>query len=190
MANPRQDRPFESTTEQTGKVTEEATRVTRNVADFSERAARTNIDMLQSGMETARHIWELSSELTSSLGRRTTDEFGRALGLAGGGTDETTQRASRNVSAIAQTSHTLNEGVRKVSDEWFKFARTTIERTFDHFDKAARARTPQELAAIQTEAVRDTLEGMLQATQRIAQVSQQTADVATRKLSETARQVA
>ena len=115
MANPRQDRPFESTTEQTGKVTEEATRVTRNVADFSERAARTNIDMLQSGMETARHIWESGSELTSALGRRTTDEFGRALGLAGRETDETAQRASRNVAAIAQTSHALNEGIQKIS---------------------------------------------------------------------------
>jgi aminoglycoside phosphotransferase family enzyme len=123
MANPRQDRSIESATEQAGKVTEEeATRATRNVADFSERAARTNLDMFQSGMETARHVWESSAELTSSLTRRTTDEFGRALGLAGEGTEETAQKASRNVSAIAQTNQALNEGVRKVSDEWFKFA--------------------------------------------------------------------
>jgi hypothetical protein len=191
MANLRQDRPFESTTEQaTGKVTEEATRATRNVADFSERAARTNLDMFQSGMETARHVWEASAELTSSFTRRTTDELGRALGLAGGETEETAQRASRNVSAIAQTSQTLNEGVRKASDEWFKFARTRIERAFEHFDKAARSRTPQELVAIQTEAIRDTLESMLQASQRIAQVSHQTADAASRKLSEVGRQAA
>ncbi len=190
MANPGQDRPFESTTEQTGKITEETTRATRNVADFSERAARTNLDVFQSGMETARHVWQSSAELSSSLTRRTTDEFGRVLGLAGGGTDETAQQASRNISAIAQTSHTLNDGVRKISDEWFKFARTRIERAFEHFDKAARARTPQELVAVQTEAVRDTLESMMQATQRISHVAQQTADVATRKLSETARQVA
>ena len=103
---------------------------------------------------------------------------------------ETAQQASRNVSAIAQTSQALNEGVRKASDEWFKFARTRIERAFEHFDKAARSRTPQELVAVQTEAVRDTLESMLQATQRIAQVSQQTADVASRKLSEAARRAA
>jgi hypothetical protein len=144
--------------------------------------------MFQSGMETARHVWESSAELTSSFTRRTTDEFGRALGLAGGGTEETAQQASRNVSAIAQTSQTLNEGVRKASDEWFKFARTRIERAFEHFDKAARSRTPQELIAVQTEAVRDTLESMLQGTQRIAQVSHQTADAASRKLSEAGRQ--
>ncbi len=116
--------------------------------------------VLHGNMETARHIWESSAELTSSLAKRTTDQFGRALGLAGGETDTTAHQASRNLSAIVQTSQALNEGVRKVSDEWFKFARARIERAFEHVDKAMRSRTPQELAAIQTEAVRDNLEGM------------------------------
>jgi phasin family protein len=185
MANPRQqERSFESSAEHVEhKMGEEATRASRNVADFSERAARTNVDMLQSGMETARHIWQSSTELTSSLAKRSTDQFGRALGLAGE-TGATAQQASRNLSAIMQTSQALNEGVRKVSDEWFKFARTRIERAFEHVDKAMRSRTPQELAAIQTEAVRDNLEGILQSTQRIAEMSQQTANEASRKLSE------
>jgi Phasin protein len=150
MANPRhQERSFEASAEQVEhKVGEEAARATRNIADFNERAARTNVDMLQSGMETARHIWESSAELTSSLAKRSTDQFGRALGLASGETDGTAQQASRNFSAIMQTSQALNEGVRKVSDEWFKFARTRIERAFEHMDKAMRSRTPQELAVV------------------------------------------
>ncbi len=186
MANPRhQERSFESSAEQVEhKVGEEASRATRSIADFTDRTARTNVDMLQSGMETARHIWQSSAELTSSLAKRSTDQFGRAVGLAGGETDATAQQASRNLSAIMQTSQALNEGVRKVSDEWFKFARARLERAFEHVDKAMRSRTPQELAAIQTEAVRDNLEGMLQSTQRIAELSQQTANEASRKLSE------
>jgi phasin family protein len=186
MANPRQqERSFESSAEQVEhKVAEEATRASRNVADFSERAARTNVDMLQSGMETVRHIWQSSAELTSSLAKRSTDQFGRALGLAGGESDATAQQASRNLSAIMQTSQAFNEGVRKVSDEWFKFTRARIERAFEHVDKAMRSRTPQELAAIQTEVVRENLEGMLQSAQHIAQLSQQTANEASRKLSE------
>ena len=86
MANPRhQERSFELSAAQVEyKVEEEATRATRDIADFNKRAARTNVDMLQSGMETARHIWESSAELTSSLAKRSTDQFGRALGLAGG----------------------------------------------------------------------------------------------------------
>jgi hypothetical protein len=74
---------------------------------------------------------------------------------------------------IMQASQALNEGVRKVSDEWFKFARARIERAFEHVE-----------AAIQIEAARDNLEGMLQSTQRIAELSQQTTNEASRKLSE------
>ena len=185
MANPRhQEQGSQSAEQSEHKVAEEATRATRNIADFGARAASTRADMLQSGMETVRHIWESSAELTSSLTKRTSDQFGRTLGLAGGESDATAQQASRNLSAIMQTSLALNEGVRKVSDEWFKFARARIERAFEHVDKAMRSRTPQELAAVQTEAVRDNLEDMLQSTQRIAELSQQTANEASRKLSE------
>jgi phasin family protein len=186
MANPRQhERPFESSPEQAErKIADEANRVTRNVADFGEHAARTNVDMIQSGMETVRHLWQSTTELGSSFANRATDQFGRAFGTVGGETEATAQQSSRNLTAIMQTSQSLNEGFRKVSDEWFKFVRTRMEHTFEHMDKVLRSRSPQELAAVQTEALRDHLEGLVQSTQRIAQVSQQTADEASRKLSE------
>ena len=149
---------------------------TRNIADFTERATRTNVDMLQSGMETARQIWASSAELTSSLAKRSTDQFGRALGLAGSDTDATAQQASRNLSAIMHTSQALNEGCAKSLTNGLNSPGPELERAFEHADKAMRSRTPQELAAIQTEAVRDNLQGMLQSTQRIAELSQQTAN--------------
>jgi phasin family protein len=188
MANPRQhERPFESSPEQAErKIADEANRVTRTVADFGEHAARTNVDMIQSGMEIVRHLWQSTAELTSSFANRATDQFGRALGVAGGETEATAQQSSRNLTAIMQSSQSLNEGFRKVSDEWFKFVRTRMERTFEHTDKVLRTRSPQELAAVQTEVLRDHLEGLVHSTQRIAQVSQQTADEASRKLSEAA----
>src|SRR5262245_10327351 len=192
MANPRQqERPFESSTEQAErKIADETNRVTRNVADFGEHAARTNVDMIQGGMETARHFWQSTAELTSSIASRATDQFGRALGAAGGETEATAQQSSRNLTAIMQSSHSLNEGFRKVSDEWFKFVRTRMERTFEHTDKVLRSRSPQEFAAAQTEAMRDHLEALVQSTQRIAQVSQQVADEASLKLSDAARRAA
>jgi len=192
MANPRhQERPFESSGDQVErKMAEEANRVTRNIADFGEHAARTNVDMIQGGMETVRHLWQSSAELTSSLADRATDQFGRALGIAGGEADATAQQSSRNLSAVMQSSQSLNEGFRKVSDEWFRFARGRMERAFEHVEKAWRSRTAQELAAVQTEALRDHFEGLVQSTQRIAQVSQQSADEASRKLSEAARRAA
>jgi hypothetical protein len=52
-----------------------------------------------------------------------------------------------------------------------------------------RSRSPQELAAAQTEALRDHLEGVVQSTQRIAQASQQSADEASRKPKQFAGQL-
>jgi phasin family protein len=192
MANPRQhERPFESSADQPErKIAEEANRATRNLADFGEHAARTNVDMIQGGMESARHLLQSTAELTSSLASRATDQFGRALGVAGGETEATAQQSSHNLTAVMQSSQSLNEGFRKVSDEWFKFVRTRMERTFEHIEKAARSRSPQELAAVHTEALRDHLEGLVHSIQRIAQVSQQTADEASRKLSEATRRAA
>jgi len=188
MANPRQhERPFESATDLPDrKIAEEANRVTRNIADFGEQAARTNIEMVEGGMETARQFWQSTAELTSSLANRTTDQFGRALGVAGGETEATAQQSCRNLTAVMQSSQSLNEGFRKFSDECFKFVRTRMEHTLDHIERTFHSRNPRELAAVQTEALRDHLEDLVRSTQRIAQVTQQTADEASRKLSDAA----
>jgi hypothetical protein len=137
-------------------------------------------------METVRHLWQSTAELTSSLANRATDQFGRALGVGGGETEATSLQPFRNLTAVMQSSQSLNEGFRKSSDEWVKFVRTRVERTLGHIESAFHSRNPRELAAVQTEALRDHLEDLVQSTQRIAQVSQQTADEASRKLSEAA----
>jgi len=188
MANPRQhEQPFESAIEQPKrKIAEEANRATRNIADFGEQAARTNVEMVQEGMETARHLWQSTAELTSSLANRATDQFGRALGVAGGETEATAQQSCRNLTAVMQSTQSLNEGFRKWSDEWFKFVRTRMERTLEDIESAFHTRNSQELAAVQTKALRNHLEDLVRSTQTIAQVAQQTADEASRKLSEAA----
>jgi hypothetical protein len=47
-----------------------------------------------------------------------------------------------------------------------------------------RSRTPQELLAAQSEIIRDNFEGFLQSSSRIAEMSVQVADQATRRLTE------
>jgi Phasin protein len=188
MSNPHPNKQTvdQSVQEATRKISEQTSRTTRDMAEMGEHTARTNVELLQSGMETARHLWQSSTDLSSSLATRTAEQLGRSLGLAGDETGAITERSSQNLAAIMQSTQSLNEGLCKVSDEWFKFVRVRMERTFEHAEKALRSRSPQELAAVQTEAFRDHLEGLVQSTQRIAQVSQQTADEASRKLSEAA----
>jgi hypothetical protein len=172
------------------KMSEQANRATNITADMAEQTARANAQLLQSSMETARQLWQCGTDMTSSLASRSAEQFGRSLGLAGGETEATAERSSQAVAAIMQSSQSLHQGYRQVSEEWIKFARTRMERTLEHLDRALRSRSPQELAAVQAEALRDHLESWVQSTQRIAQVSQQTADEASRKLSELTRRAA
>jgi phasin family protein len=176
--------------EATRRMSEQANRATGITADIAEQTARANVHLLQNGVETARQLWQCGTDMTSSFASRTAEQFGRSLGLAGNEAEAATGRSSQAVAAIVQSSQPLNDGYRKVSEEWFKLARSGMERAFDHLDEAWRSRNPQELAAIQTEALRDHLESLVQSTQRIAQLSQQTADEASRKLSEATRRAA
>jgi hypothetical protein len=176
--------------EATRRMSEQANRATGITADIAEQTARANAQLLHNGMETVQQLWQCGTDMTSSLASRTAEHFGRSIGLAGDEAEATAGRSSQALTAIMQSSQPLNQGYRKVSEEWFKFARSGMERVFEHLDQAWRSRSPQELAAIQTEALRDHLESLVQSTQRIAQVSQQTADEASRKLAEGTRRAA
>jgi phasin family protein len=54
----------------------------------------------------------------------------------------------------------------------------------------ARCRTPQDLAAVQSEAVRDNLEGALHSARRTAEISARAVDSAMKNLTQRARQAA
>jgi hypothetical protein len=143
--------------EATRKMGEQTNRATGAAVDVAERAAHANAQLLQNGMETAHQLWRCSADLTSSFAHRSAEQFGRTLGVGGKEAEASTERSSYAVTAIVQSSQSLNDGYRKVSEEWFKLARTQMERAFEHFDRALRSRSPQELA----EAFRDQLEGLI-----------------------------
>ena len=61
-------------------------------------------------------------------------------------------------------------------------------RSLDHMDTFMRCRTPQDLAAAQSEALRDHLEGVIEGAHK-TQISMQTADEASRKVAENVERV-
>ena len=67
--------------------------------------------------------------------------------------------------------------------------RKRIERSLDHIDTLIGCRTPQDLAAAQSDALRDHLEGVITGAHRIAEISLQTANEASRKVTENVERV-
>ena len=59
-----------------------------------------------------------------------------------------------------------------------------MEQSLNKFEGLVRCRTPQDLAAVQSEFLRDNLESFLQCTRRIAEMSVQVADEANKPTAE------
>ena len=186
MANPRQEETITSQSAErtTRKIAEETSRVGRHMAEVSERAARANTEMLLGQSETVHQMWQSGSELASRLTARSADQLTRAFGITGDEGQEGTQQTSRNLAAIVQSSSALTHGLRAISTEWFELMRKRIERSLDHMDTFMRCRTPQDLAVAQSDALRDHLEGVITGAHRIAEISLQTTDEASRKVTE------
>ena len=64
------------------------------------------------------------------------------------------------------------------------FARERMAQNLNRFENLLRCCTPQELAAIQSELLRDNLGSFLQCARRIAEMSMQKADEATKRITQ------
>ena len=82
-----------------------------------------------------------------------------------------------------QSSVVLSQGAQDITREWFDFARKRMEDNLNTLEALTRCRTPQDIAAVQSNVVRDNFEDLLQSTKRIADMSVRIADEAVRKMA-------
>ena len=94
------------------------------------------------------------------------------------------QKWSDNLDAIIQSSSVLAEVTQSISREWVNFTRERMEQNLSRFESLLRCRTPQDLAAVESEFLRDNLESFLEYARRIAETSIQVADEATKRTAE------
>ena len=169
--------------ETTRKTAEGAAQFSRTALDATEQATRTGAELMQQNAETFRRIWQSGMQIVSQMGGRSADEFARALGLSGDEVRQATEQSSRNVEAIVESSTVLTQGIDGISREWFEFARKRIEQNLNRMNELARCRTPQQLAAMQSEMLRDNIEDLLQSSRRVAEISARLAEEAMGKMT-------
>jgi phasin family protein len=190
MADPR---PDAKTVTQNGqeavrKAADEGVRVTRASAEAGERSARASAEAMQRNAKTVEDAWRSGSDLAMRITEQSADQFSRIFGLSGEEAQRAAQTSSRNLHALLQSSTLLAETAQNISREWFEFARARLEHNLSQIEALLRARTPQDLAALQSELLRDNLEGWLQSTRRIAELSARMSDEAARKIGDTVEQ--
>jgi phasin family protein len=200
MANPRQEdkstqamedaaRRVERATEQTTRIgqaaADQTARVGQAAAEAGEEVARASANLLKHNVETVQNAWRLGLEAVTSAMGRSTEQFGRTLGLSDGvqqAATEATERSVRNTQTLLYTGTAAVKVMGGISQEYFQMVRQQVEKNMDHMNELWTCRTPQDFAAVQSDMARETVETALESSRRIADMSLKMADDAGKQI--------
>jgi phasin family protein len=154
------------------RVAEDLTDTVRAGAEGAQTAVRTMQEAVQTSLSTASELARLSTDRAMQLfSPRTAD------------TQSLAEESSRNLQAVAQAGTVLARGVQDVSREWFELSQKRLQMNLDGLRSLAQCRSVQDFMAVQTSLIRDNLEQTLDNSRRMAELTQQLADEATRTVT-------
>ena len=151
------------------QVGDDVTSTVQAGAEGTQVMARTMQEAVQTSLSTASELARLSTDQAMQL-FNTRKGDSRSLG------DET----SRNLQALAQSGTVLARGVQDVSREWFELSQKRLLKNLDGLSSLAQCRSVPDFMAVQTSLIRDNLEQTLDNSRRMAELTRQLADEASR----------
>src|SRR5215212_3340647 len=189
MANPRDDKStqnIEDTARHASeRATEQTARMGRVAAQAGDEVARVGAQLLQQNAETVQNAWRFGLDMAAKAMGRSTEELGRTLGFSGNEVQQAqqaTERSARNTEALLYTSTAATRLMSEMSQEYLQFVRYQIEKSMDRMNELWRCRTPQDLAAVQSDFARETVGSVLESSRRVADMSLKVADEATKHM--------
>ena len=154
------------------QVADDVTSTVQAGAEGAQTMARTMQEAVQTSLSTASELARLSTDQAMQL-------FNPRKGDARSLGDET----SRNLQALAQSGTVLARGVQDVSREWFELSQKRLLKNLDGLSSLAQCRSVPDFMAVQTSLIRDNLEQTLDNSRRMAELTRQLADEASRTVT-------
>jgi phasin family protein len=127
--------------------------------------------------------------MATAIMGRSTDQLGRTLGLSGNGAQEATERSARNAETVLYASTAATKVMDSMSREYFELVRHQMEKSMDRMNDLWSCRTPQDVAAIQSDLVRETVGSVLESSRRMADMSLKLADDAAKHMSQSMERI-
>jgi hypothetical protein len=199
MADPRQEdkstRNVEDTARRTAEQTsrigqaaaEQTTRIGQAAAEAGDEVARAGAHLLQQNAETLQNAWRSGLDMATAVMGRSTDELRHTLGFSGNEAQEATERSARNTETILYTGTAATKLIGGMSEEYFGFVRHQIENSMNRMNELWRCRTPHDVAAVQSDLVRETVGSVLESSRRMADMSLKLADDAAKHMERSRR---
>jgi hypothetical protein len=161
------------------------------MADTRKNASEAINETTEAGRETADAAAGVVQE-AAVVGldgvRRMTDQFTRALGLAGQDSEAVTRQASENLGALAETGTVLARGMQEVSREWLSLSQHGLQKNIEGLTQLARCRSMQDFVAVQSELLRNNWHYMIDVSRQIAERSIEVANEAAQTISSETKQ--
>ncbi|MXQ11175.1 phasin family protein [Microvirga makkahensis] len=161
-------------------------RVTGDVADTLQAGVKSAQTMVQALQEVVQTGFGTFSELT----RRSTGQGFQAAGRSDGVALGLSEEAAHNLRAVAQSGTALARGLQEVSREVVDRSQKRLQRNLDGLQSLARCRSVTDLIEVQSSLLRDNLELTVENSRRIAELTIQMAEDATRTVSVQAEKTA
>jgi phasin family protein len=181
----------EETVRQAGERTAEQTRRIGLAAGHAgEEMARVSAHIFQENAEMAQNTWRFGVEMATAMVGRSSDQLGRALGLSGNEAQQATERSARNAETILQSASAVTKGMNGISREYFDLVRRQFQNNMERMNELWRCRTPRDLAAVQTELIRDAVTSALESGRRMADMSVRLADDAGKQMAQSVQRAA
>lgn len=162
------------------RLAREQAETVQHVADDLAETVRTGTESAQNIAQALQQVVENSFGAFSELARRSTGQAMQMFGRPGGETRGLTEGASENLKAVAQSNTILARGLQDVSREWFELSQKRLQTNLDGLNALARCRSMNDFVAVQSSLIRDNLEQTVDNSRRIAELTIQLADEATR----------
>ncbi|CAN7421107.1 phasin family protein [Phenylobacterium sp. LjRoot225] len=139
-------------------------------AEASRAATKANSEILNSQIETAQQAVSSSLETGVRSLEGLTQNWLRAFGATASNPDLAEQSA-KNVQAMSQASSALAKGAHDASRVWFDLTQKAVQTNLEAFGQLGACSSLQELAAVHSKLMRDSLQQVIESGEVIARIS-------------------
>lgn len=187
MASVRSDdEPVAHTMQEgTKRVSEQTENLIRNAAKAAARNATASEEAIERAAEPFQQTFGSVAKTISQATERTAEQFVSVLDFSGDQAERVRRESAANIDALAKSTSVAAEGVQTVVRECLTLSRNRIENNAKQWERLLSCRSLNDLVAAQTEAMRENFEQTLRSVRRLAEISLQTTDQASKQMSET-----
>jgi hypothetical protein len=155
-------------------------------------AARARVEMLADFRQRATEdVWKSMKSRVDAASQgfqNASDQFARALGFSGEEGERLARQSGQDVEAIAKFGTVLTQACQDSSREWYGLAQRQLQRNLEGLSYLAHCRSAQDLAAVQSSLIRESLRYMVEDADSIVDISLRAVDEARRAVAGTAQE--